>query len=264
MTPNSSVTHNGHRKDEPTNLSDLSGETSRILVAEDEATARLKIQRGLVLEGYDVKMVANGAEALDVYREGAYDLIILDINMPEMDGYAVCRELRKRTDVPIIIVTANTQTEDVVEGYKLGADVYVTKPFSPEELSARIRALLGRVFKQRSEAQSVLSAGQVELNEDTHEVFVGGELINLSPNEYNLLRYFLTNPNQVVSKEELLESIWGYGCDEDANLVRVTVRRLRSKIEPTPSTPTYLQTVRGVGYRFVDEDPVTPVDSQPV
>ena len=237
------------------------GEGHRILVAEDEATTRLQIQRGLVLDGYDVDMVSDGAEALNIYREGIYDLIILDINMPEMDGYAVCSELRKRTDVPIIIVTANSQTDEVVEGYKLGADIYVTKPFSPKELSARIGALLARIEKQQTLAENILTAGDISLNEDTHEVFVQDELVNLSPNEYSLLRFFLANPNVPVSNEALLETIWGYGCDEDANLVRVTIRRLRSKIERNPSAPAYLQTVRGVGYKFVTENASESMDS---
>lgn len=234
---------------------------TRVLVAEDEVTARMKIHRGLVLEGYDVTMVENGAQVLSTYREGEYDLIILDINMPEMDGYAVCRELRKRTDVPIIIVTVNSRTDDVVEGYKLGADVYVTKPFSGNELSARIRGLLNRVARHQNQADSVLSAGEIVLNDETHEVFVRDERVNLSPNEYRLLYYFLSHPNHAVTKEELLAAVWGYGSDEDANLVRVTVYRLRSKIEPVPSRPTYLQTVRGIGYCFVAHTDETTVDT---
>ncbi len=231
----------------------------RILVAEDDEVIRRIIQMSLQHDGYTVDMAANGAEALEKFNASPSDLVILDINMPKLNGYAACQELRKRTDVPIIIVTTKSRTDDIVTGYKLGADIYITKPFSPKELLARIRALLRRIAEQHeTQSDLVLVAGEISLNDDTHEVFIGDEPVNLSPNEYDLLHFFLSNPNAPVTKETLLETIWGYDDEEDANLVRVTVRRLRSKIEPDPSVPTYLQTVRGVGYKFVVDNTTSP------
>ena len=232
---------------------DYSQSDFRILIAEDDDVIRRILQMSLKRDGYQVDAVANGQQALDHFAENPSDLVVVDINMPGLDGYAVCDELRKHTDVPIIIVTTKSHTDDIVTGYQKGADIYLTKPFAPKELLARIRALLRRITHHQSQhdQEQVLSAGDIVLNDDTHEIMVRNTPVNLSPNEYDLLRYFLQHPNEAVSKETLLQAIWGYDTDEDANLVRVTVRRLRSKIEEVPSKPTYLQTVRGFGYKFV-------------
>lgn len=223
-----------------------------VLIAEDDAVMRNVIKVSLERSGFRVKAVGDGMSALRCFGENHYDLVILDIRMPEMDGYEVCRQLRKRTTVPIIIVTTESDIADVVSGYELGADIYVTKPFRPNELVLRVEALLRRVEvgKQQHDEDRLL-AGSIEVNRTTHQVLVDDAEIELTPNEYSMLCYFMEHPNLPISKDELLREVWGYMEEEDANLLRVTVRRLRAKIEPVPSSPTYLQTVRGVGYVFV-------------
>lgn len=223
-----------------------------ILIAEDDAVMRNVIKVSLERNGFRVEAVGDGMAALHSFGEGHYDLVILDIRMPEMDGYELCRQLRKRTTVPIIIVTSESDIDDVVNGYELGADIYVTKPFRPNELVLRVEALLRRVEvgKQQSDEDRLL-AGTIVVNRTTHQVLVDNTEIELTPNEYSMLCYFMEHPNLPISKDELLREVWGYTEEDDANLLRVTVRRLRAKIEPVPSDPTYLQTVRGIGYVFV-------------
>ena len=223
-----------------------------ILIAEDDAVMRNVIKVSLERNGFRVEAVGDGMAALRSFGESQYDLVILDIRMPEMDGYELCRQLRKRTTVPIIIVTSESDIDDVVSGYELGADIYVTKPFRPNELVLRVEALLRRVEvgKQQSDEDRLL-AGTIVVNRTTHQVLVDNTEIELTPNEYSMLCYFMEHPNLPISKDELLREVWGYTEEDDANLLRVTVRRLRAKIEPVPSDPTYLQTVRGIGYVFV-------------
>ena len=223
-----------------------------ILIAEDDAVMRNVIKVSLERNGFRVEAVGDGMAALRSFGEGQYDLVILDIRMPEMDGYELCRQLRKRTTVPIIIVTSESDIDDVVSGYELGADIYVTKPFRPNELVLRVEALLRRVEvgKQQNDEDRLL-AGTIVVNRTTHQVLVDNTEIELTPNEYSMLCYFMEHPNLPISKDELLREVWGYTEEDDANLLRVTVRRLRAKIEPVPSDPTYLQTVRGIGYVFV-------------
>ena len=223
-----------------------------ILIAEDDAVMRNVIKVSLERNGFRVEAVGDGMAALRSFGEGQYDLVILDIRMPEMDGYELCRQLRKRTTVPIIIVTSESDIDDVVNGYELGADIYVTKPFRPNELVLRVEALLRRVEvgKQQNDEDRLL-AGTIVVNRTTHQVLVDNTEIELTPNEYSMLCYFMEHPNVPISKDELLREVWGYTEEDDANLLRVTVRRLRAKIEPVPSDPTYLQTVRGIGYVFV-------------
>ena len=223
-----------------------------ILIAEDDAVMRNVIKVSLERNGFRVEAVGDGMAALRSFGEGQYDLVILDIRMPEMDGYELCRQLRKRTTVPIIIVTSESDIDDVVNGYELGADIYVTKPFRPNELVLRVEALLRRVEvgKQQNDEDRLL-AGTIVVNRTTHQVLVDNTEIELTPNEYSMLCYFMEHPNLPISKDELLREVWGYTEEDDANLLRVTVRRLRAKIEPVPSDPTYLQTVRGIGYVFV-------------
>ena len=223
-----------------------------ILIAEDDAVMRNVIKVSLERNGFRVEAVGDGMAALRSFGESQYDLVILDIRMPEMDGYELCRQLRKRTTVPIIIVTSESDIDDVVSGYELGADIYVTKPFRPNELVLRVEALLRRVEvgKQQNDEDRLL-AGTIVVNRTTHQVLVDNTEIELTPNEYSMLCYFMEHPNLPISKDELLREVWEYTEEDDANLLRVTVRRLRAKIEPVPSDPTYLQTVRGIGYVFV-------------
>lgn len=223
-----------------------------ILVAEDDVVMRNIIKAGLEKNGFVVHTVGDGGAALRQFSEHPCDLVILDIRMPQMDGYEVCRQLRKRTTVPIIIVTTESHIDDVVSGYELGADIYVTKPFSVHELVLRAQALLRRMeVGRKQDASNFLFAGNIVVDRTAHQVTIDGEDVELTPNEYSMLCFFMEHPNHPIEKDELLREVWGYTEEDDANLLRVTVRRLRAKIEPAPSDPTYLRTVRGTGYIFV-------------
>lgn len=232
---------------------DLAKDEIQILLAEDEDATRQLLQFCLEREGYSVIAVTNGQEALQAFAANPVDMVILDVNMPLIDGWTVCSELRKRTDVPIMMLTANTRPDDVVRGIRLGADNYVTKPFTLKELRARVQAVLRRASqKQRREENNTLICGDIVLNESTCEVAVRGEKIELTPNEYRLLSHFMHNPDKAISKEELLSAVWAYEHElcEDLNFIRVTMRRLRSKVEKNSSAPQYLKTVHGRGYKL--------------
>lgn len=228
-------------------------EDVQILIAEDEDATRQLLQFSLEREGYQVVTVRNGKEALQAFAANPFDMVILDINMPIIDGWTVCAELRKRTDVPIMMLTANSRPDDVVHGIRLGADNYVTKPFTLKELRARVQAVLRRAMQRNQrEAANVMRCGDITLNESTCEVTVRGKKVDLTPNEYRLLKYFLENPNTPISKEDLLTAVWEYQYQfcEDLNFIRVTIRRLRSKVEENSSSPKYLKTVHGRGYKL--------------
>jgi len=228
-------------------------EAIHILLAEDEDATRQLLQFCLEQEGYNVVAVRNGQEALHAYTSAPFDLVILDINMPIIDGWTVCTELRKRTDVPIMMLTANARPDDIVQGIRLGADNYVTKPFTLKELRARVQAVLRRsTQKQQQQTAKLLKCGEIVMNESTCEVTVRGKKVDLTPNEYRLLRFFMQNQDKPVTKEELLGAVWDYQYQlcEDLNFIRVTIRRLRSKVEENSSTPKYLKTVHGRGYRL--------------
>lgn len=225
----------------------------QILIAEDEDETRLLLQRCLEREGYKVVGVRNGQEALQAYAAGQFDLVVLDINMPQIDGWAVCAELRKRTDVPIMMLTASTRPDDIVHGIQLGADNYVTKPFTLKEVRARVQAVLRRATqKTKQENEKVLVCGDIALNESTCEVTVRNQRVELTPNEFRLLYYFMQNPDTPISKEKLLDAVWDYQYQlcEDLNFIRVTIRRLRNKVEEDSSNPKYLKTVHGRGYQL--------------
>ena len=232
---------------------DICKEDIHILLAEDENETRQLLKRCLQREGYNVVAVRNGQEALQAFAASPFDMVILDIRMPVLDGWVVCAELRKRTDVPIMLVTANSRPDDVVRGISLGADCYVSKPFTLKELRARIQAVLRRSQRNEScKAGDLHSCGEITLDKSTHEVSVRNKRIILAPTEYRLLQYFIHNPNKHISIEELLTEVWGYQVQfsEELNIVRVAIRRLRSKIEEDASSPTYLKTIRGLGYQF--------------
>lgn len=232
-------------------ISDIDPQSIKILVAEDDDSLRKLLALTLKLDGYGVILAQNGREALSAFDSHAIDFVLLDINMPHLDGLEVCTELRKRTDVPIIMLTANTRTDDVVTGIELGADHYMTKPFVLHELRARIRATLRRTVQQaRRNADTIISLGDIVLNEELQQVTVRSEVINLTPNEYRMLSYLMHNPDKPVSKAEFLRAVWNYHPHEDVSFVRVTMRRLRSKVEQDPSNPRYLKTVHGLGYQF--------------
>lgn len=236
----------------------------QILVAEDDDALRKLLLLTLKLDGYHVLTARNGREAISIFSETDIDFVLLDVNMPFMDGLEVCTELRKKTDVPIIMITANSRTDDVITGMELGADHYMTKPFVLQELRARIRATLRRVhYQEQRKAPHLITYGDITLNEEAQQVMVGGEVVALTPNEYRMLSYLIRNPNKPISKEEFLRAVWEYHPHEDLSFVRVTMRRLRSKVEKEPSNPRYLKTVHGLGYQFCTEplpDPAVATD----
>jgi DNA-binding response OmpR family regulator len=232
----------------------LSTNTISVLVVDDEEPLRNLLQISLQRQGYHVSVARNGCEALEVVASHKIDLVLLDIMMPEMDGFTACTELRRRSDIPIVMLTALNRPDDIVHGFNMGADDYITKPFTFREVEVRLQAILRRVYwsQERVEA-SVLKANDIVLNDDKHEVLVRGELVHLTPIEYQLLRYMMTSPDRPVSKDLLFRQVWGYDFVGGTNLVEVAMRRLREKIEQDPSQPVYLLTVRGAGYKFNSE-----------
>ncbi len=235
----------------PLSTSTIDPSSIQILVAEDDDSLRKLLALTLKLDGYSVVLAQDGREALSAFDAHNIDFVLLDINMPLLDGLEVCSELRKRTDVPIIMLTANTRTDDVVTGIELGADHYMTKPFVLHELRARIRATLRRTIQQsHRKADTTICIGEITLNEELQQVTVRGEVIGLTPNEYRMLSYLMHNPDKPVSKAEFLRAVWNYHPHDDVSFVRVTMRRLRSKVEQEPGNPRYLKTVHGLGYQF--------------
>ena len=223
-----------------------------ILVVDDKRELRTMVQLYLEEEGYRIATASNGREALFVAREQKPDLILLDLMMPEMGGYDFMRAYSKEAETPIIILTAKLEEGDKVLGLELGADDYVTKPFSLRELTARVRAVLRRSAKQQT-TQPLLRAADVELDRSTSAVSVSGQSVDLTPSEFDLLAAFLSEPGRVFSRMDLLEQIQGDAYDGYERTIDVHIRNLRSKIEPDSRKPQYIQTVYGVGYRFAGE-----------
>ena len=225
----------------------------RILVADDDPSIANLIQVTLNNPRYEITGVPNGLEALKAFDKGAYELVILDVMMPYVDGFEACEKLRERTDVPIIILTSRDGSEDVVHGFELGADDYITKPFRTAELVARVEAILRRAegMKKRS-APPVVRVGELEIDAPRHRVSVRGHDINLTPMEFELLYFLAANASQVFDRETLFKEVWGYEYVGETNLVDVCVRRLREKVEIEPSRPRVILTVRGVGYKLTE------------
>lgn len=220
-----------------------------ILVVDDARDLRNLVHAYLSQEGYRVITAENGQIALHVAREEKPDLIILDIMMPEMDGYEFIRRYAKEADAPIIMLTAKLEESDKVLGLELGADDYVTKPFSPRELTARVRAVLRR-FDKASAQPDVLACGDLKLDRQTRQVLVKEESITLTPSEFDLLAVFMTEPGRVFSRMDLLERLQGDAYEGYERTIDVHIRNLRTKIEPDPKDPTYVETVYGAGYRL--------------
>ena len=221
----------------------------RILTIEDDERIRTAVRFALEDEGWSVLEAETGEQALEGFNSMAPDLVLVDIGLPGIDGFEVCRELRRGSDVPIIMVTARDDTHDVVAGLEAGADDYVTKPIAPKELSARIRALLRRV-KPEAATAAPRTVGDLEIIPDEGVVRKNGEEIHLTKTEFHLLCELSDQLGKVLSREHLLEEVWGYDYFGDGRLVDVHVRRLRTKVEPDPAHPRHVVTVRGMGYKL--------------
>jgi len=224
-----------------------------ILVVDDEARMRRFVRMNLELEGYRVSEAADGLEALDKVREELPALVVLDVAMPRMDGFESLQYIRQISDVPVIMLTVKAEEEDRVHGLDLGADDYVTKPFSPRELASRIRAVLRRVESAVPEtAQPLVIDDGLSIDFSRREVIARGERARLRPTEYRLLYHLVENAGWIVPHETLVRKVWGPEYEDDKQLLRLYITYLRKKIEPDPSDPRYILTERGIGYRFVD------------
>jgi len=224
---------------------------SAILVVEDDGRIRASLRLALEEEGHAVDEAGSGEEGLECLVRQAPDIVVLDLMLPGLDGFEVCRRIRRTSDVPVIVVTARSDSHDVVAGLEAGADDYVTKPFVPKELSARIRALLRRSGTRGPSAPRTLSFGDVGIQPDGGVVRKAGEELTLTRTEFRLLCELAAHPGRVLSRERLLEQVWGYDYFGDGRLVDVHIRRLRTKVESDPASPTLIVTVRGLGYKLV-------------
>jgi DNA-binding response OmpR family regulator len=234
-------------------MTDISFKNRRILVVDDEERMVRFIRLNLEHDGFRVSEAFKGTEALNKLRSTLPDLVLLDVMLPDIDGFEVLRMIREVSNVPVIMLTAKGEEDDRVRGLELGADDYVTKPFSPRELVSRVRAVL-----RRNETASGTTHGLIEVDDrlkldfDRHEVWVEGKLINLRPTEYRLLYHLVQNAGWVISHDQLLANVWGYEYRDEPHYVRLYINYLRKKIEKDPSNPKYILTERGIGYRFVD------------
>lgn len=223
-----------------------------ILVVEDEDSYREPLAFNLRRDGFEVGEAADGEAGLAMAEGGGFDLVLLDLMLPGMSGTEVCRRLRQTSDVPVIMVTAKDDVVDRVVGLEIGADDYVTKPYSYRELLARVRAVLRR--RQHSEEpgdDDVLEVGSIQLWVDRHEVVVDGESVAMPLREFELLEFLARNPDRVLTRSQLMDRVWGVDYVGDTKTLDVHVKRLRSKIEPDPASPVRLVTVRGLGYKLV-------------
>ena len=220
----------------------------RILVVDDERTLVKGIKFNLENEGYTVDSAYDGAAAVELARNVGYDLIILDVMMPELDGREACMRIREFSNVPIIMLTAKSEDSDKLMGFECGADDYLTKPFNLLELKARVRALLRRAG--RTQESAVLTAGRLSLNTQERVAVRDGRTIDLTAKEYDLIELLMRNPRRVYSRENLMNIVWGYSYTGDYRTVDVHIRRLREKLEENPATPQHIMTKWGVGYYF--------------
>ena len=225
---------------------------AKILIVEDDAAIAAIERDYLSVSGFEVEIAEDGNSGLRKGSTGAYDLILLDLMLPEMDGFEVCRRLREKTDIPILMVTARREDIDKIRGLGLGADDYIEKPFSPGVLVARVKANLNQYKRLtgREKEPSEISLGGVRINTGTHRVFVDGKEIELKNKEYKLLLFLMLNVDLVFDRETLYEKVWGLDALGDNATVAVHINSLREKIEKDPAKPRYIETVWGAGYRF--------------
>ncbi|WP_010149044.1 response regulator transcription factor [Serinicoccus profundi] len=223
---------------------------TRILVVEDEASFSDPLSYLLEKEGYEVTVTETGTDGLAEFERNGADLVLLDLMLPGMSGVDVCRALRQRSSVPVIMLTAKDSEVDKVVGLELGADDYVTKPYSGRELLARIKAVLRRLSEPEELLPSTVESGPVRMDVERHTVSVGGESVSLPLKEFELLEMLLRNAGRVLTRGQLIDRVWGSDYVGDTKTLDVHVKRLRAKIEPDPSNPQHIVTVRGLGYKF--------------
>jgi two-component system response regulator RegX3 len=222
----------------------------RVLVVEDEESYSDPLSYMLRKEGFEVAVAADGTEALEEFDRNGADIVLLDLMLPGLPGTEVCRRIRRRSDVPVIMVSAKDSEMDKVVGLELGADDYVTKPYSPRELVARIEAVLRRVPDSRPGDAGMLEVGNVRMDVERHVVTIDGVETQLPLKEFELLEMFLRNPGRVLSRSELIAQVWGADYVGDTKTLDVHVKRLRAKLEPDPAVPSAIVTIRGLGYKL--------------
>ena len=223
---------------------------TKILVVEDEASFSEALSYVLGKEGFEVVVADTGDGAIAAFDKGGADLVLLDLMLPGLSGTEVCKQLRSRSDVPIIMLTAKDTEVDKVVGLELGADDYVTKPYSKAELVARIRAVLRRQGDVSNPQEGVITAGPVRIDVERHQVNINNELISLPLKEFELLEFLVRNSGRVLTRAQLIDRVWGSDYFGDTKTLDVHVKRLRAKIESDPANPVYIQTIRGLGYKF--------------
>jgi len=223
------------------------------LVVDDEKGLVRIIRLNLEQDGFDVVEAYNGSQAMEKLRTTLPDLVLLDVMMPDTDGFTVLKMIRQIGNIPVIMLTAKGEEDDKIKGLELGADDYVTKPFSPRELTSRIRAVLRRGdFSRDEESGKIIVDDRLTIDFDRHEVWVEGELVQLRPTEYRLLYHLVQNAGWVLTHDQILNKVWGYEYENEPHYVRLYINYLRKKLELDPADPQYILTERGVGYRFVD------------
>ena len=224
---------------------------TKILIVEDEDSVLDPLELLLSKEGFSIETARNGREGLDKFWKVSPDLVLLDIMLPEVSGTEVCRQIRAKSNVPIIMLTAKDTEVDKVVGLELGADDYIVKPYSKAELVARIKAVLRRGLSDNTSSEGgVITAGPVSIDVDRHAVSIGGENISLPLKEFELLEFLVRNSGRVLTRTQLIDRVWGSDYFGDTKTLDVHVKRLRAKIEKDPANPTYILTIRGLGYKF--------------
>ena len=235
----------------PANERKTKDAVAKVLIVDDEPNIREVVGLYLRRDGHDVVSATDGEEALEVFLQAEPDLVVLDLMLPKVGGLEVCRRMRAERRVPLIMLTARGEEEERIVGLSVGADDYVVKPFSPRELAARVAAVLRRAEEPSGHAdQKALTFEGLKIDPNTREVFVQGAPAALTAREFDLLYQMASTPGRVYTRDQLMESVWGYTFSADTSTVTVHVRRLREKVEPDPARPLYLQTVWGVGYKF--------------